>query len=340
MHARASASPLALLLFVGAAGLAEAPAFAAPPAPPASPAPATPATPPPPLAQSLKGAAKAAYDGGRLLFDTQDFAGAETKFRAAYRESSDARLLWNIATCERGLRHYARTAILIEQFLDAASGLVPREFVAQARTTLATLRELYSPLLVTVLPAGARVSIDGEPVGTAPFPKAVPLDLGTHTVRAELDGFAPQEQSIEAAGHDPVAFTVTLKELPTTAELVIAPSDTADIVSIDGKVVGSGRWRGDVPAGVHKVKVSAPGKRSYVGELEIAVGEHRSVDVTLEAERGPVLWPWIVGGAAVVAGAFIGAGFALKPGTTYTGPPAGPSAGTVQLSSFKGLVLR
>src|ERR1700684_4579575 len=78
-------------------------------APPARPGPGASLPPgaPKPLSQSLTGEAKAAYDAAKMLLGDGDFAGAAIKFRAAYDQSGDARLLWNIAACEKNRRHYA-----------------------------------------------------------------------------------------------------------------------------------------------------------------------------------------------------------------------------------------
>src|SRR5271154_4391087 len=89
--------------------MASAPAASAQPARPSAP---LPPGAPKPLSQSLTGEAKAAYDAAKLLLGDGDFAGAAIKFRAAYDQAGDARLLWNIAACEKNQRHYARTMAL------------------------------------------------------------------------------------------------------------------------------------------------------------------------------------------------------------------------------------
>lgn len=281
---------------------------------------------PAPLASSLTGDAKAAYDSGRLLYDDKDFAGAATKFGAAYRASHDARLLWNMATCEKELRHYGRAAKLIEAFISGASTLVSPEYRAQARVTLDALRAFYSPVTFMVVPAGTHVFIDDEDVGTAPLATPVSVDLGRHAVRAEHEGFTPYQAPIDVSGQAAMSLRILLRELPAVAkitQLAVSASDPGDTVAVDGAVVGSGRWQGDVTPGSHRVKVSAAGKKSYAVDIEVAAGEHRSVDVTLEKDHGGLIWPWIAGGAAVVAGGVVGGYFLFRPSSTTSAPPAG-----------------
>src|SRR5882672_5796822 len=56
---------------------------------------------PRPLAESLEGEAKRAYELGCLLYDNGDYAGALVRFESARKASADARLLWNVAVCQK-----------------------------------------------------------------------------------------------------------------------------------------------------------------------------------------------------------------------------------------------
>src|ERR1017187_2124530 len=68
----------------------------------------TPAARANPLAQSLPADARRDYDAGKLLFEDGDYATALLKYQAAYDSTHDARLLWDLAVCDKSLRHYAR----------------------------------------------------------------------------------------------------------------------------------------------------------------------------------------------------------------------------------------
>src|SRR5262245_25502031 len=82
----------------------------------AAPAPRAAASSPQSLAESLPGEARANYDAGRVLFEDQDYAGALVKFERAFKHTPDPRLLWNMAACEKSLRHYARALELLERY--------------------------------------------------------------------------------------------------------------------------------------------------------------------------------------------------------------------------------
>ena len=146
-----------------------APAAAAQPRkqPPASAAaPAAPGVKP--LSQTLTGEAKSAYDAAKLLLGDGDFAGAAIKFQAAYDQSSDARLLWNIAACEKSQRHYARTMALVRQYLDTGKDLLTDADRREGRALLDTIESFTVRLTIVVKEPGADVYVDDERVGTSP----------------------------------------------------------------------------------------------------------------------------------------------------------------------------
>src|SRR6187399_1311780 len=95
--ARFFAVLVALVPLLGSSGRADA-------APPRAPA----ADEPRSLSDVLTGEAKTHYDIARILYRDGDHAGALAKFRRAYEISHDVRLLWNMAACEKNLRHYVK----------------------------------------------------------------------------------------------------------------------------------------------------------------------------------------------------------------------------------------
>src|ERR1019366_7167849 len=104
---RARGLEVGLLVAVAAAVLFAGPDAAAQPR---SPKPVS-------LAQSLPPDARRDYDAGKLLFEDGDYATALLKYQAAFDETHDARLLWNVAVCQKDLRHYARAAATLGRYL-------------------------------------------------------------------------------------------------------------------------------------------------------------------------------------------------------------------------------
>lgn len=283
-----------------------------------------------PLAESLKGEARAAYDAGKLLFEDGDATGALAKFQRAHELSGDPRLLWNMAVCEKELRHYARAARYVASYLEAGQGKISAESRQSAEATRDALRAFYSELSLVGVPPGSRVSVDGSSVGTAPLTGPIPVDLGRRRIRVEAPGFEVFEQQLDVPGATPMSMKVALTPAKTSGMLRVSSSDAQDVIAIDGKVVGSRQWQGALPAGEHVVRVTARGKKPYETRVQLSIGADRSLQVTLQDESKPVIWPWIAGGAAVLVGAGIGGYFLLKPDDAPGEAPHG-KLGTIYL---------
>jgi len=304
---------------------------------------------PVPLAQSLTGPAKSEYDAGRLLFEDGDNAGALAKFKHAFELSNDPRLLWNMAVCEKELRHYALAAGLVGRYLRVASGRLTAEQRESAAETRKALRGFYSSVYLDGAPDGATVLVDGVEAGKTPLLDALPLDLGSRVLRLERAGFEPFEVKLDIPGATEVTVPITMKRLadagtPTGAvlppgaapKLSVTSAGARDVVTVDGKVVGSQHWEGSLSAGEHTVRVTAPGKKAYETRVNLSVGGSRSLDITLEDEaHHNNTWLWVAGGGVLAIGAGVGAYFLLKPEDKAGAHPTGKFA-TVYLPASWG----
>jgi hypothetical protein len=284
----------------------------------------------PSLAETLKGQAKAEYEAARLLIADGDPAGAAAKFKRAHELSGEPRLLWNMAVCEKELRHYARAATLVDRYLAEGGSRLTAENRKSASETRDALRGFFSALSLTGLPDGTVVLVDGNEVAKAPLTGPVLVDLGTHDLRFEHPAHEPQQQRLEVPGSSEMALAVTLRPIVTTARLVIVASPRESVIRIDGQLRGTGRFDGALPPGRHVVLVTAEGRVDHRAELELLPRQNRTLDVTLAAESGGALWPWIAGGAAVAAGATIG-GYFLFRGKDEPGSAPHGQLGTVYL---------
>jgi hypothetical protein len=289
---------------------------------------------PAPLSQTLKGEAKQAYDGAKLLFEDGDPAGAFTKFNHAYEVSKEPRLLWNMAICEKELRHYASAARLVGRYLSEAGNEISAESRANALATQKALRGFYSELTLENLPTGARVFVDDVSAGIAPLKEPILVDLGQRRIGVELEGYESFEQQLEVPGATPVTLRVSLVALKTAASLSVTTKGKSDVISIDGKVVGNGQWRGSLPAGDHVLRVTAPGKRAFQSHIQLSPGGSRSLEVTLEDQKKAVIWPWLVGGAVLLAGAGVGGYFLLRSEKESGQVPQG-DLGTIYLPALR-----
>jgi hypothetical protein len=281
----------ALLTSMGA-GVARAqprpaPTAKAAPAPAAAPA-SAPA--PKPLAETLTGDAKSDYDAGKLLVGDGDFAGAEVKFRSAYDRSSDPRLLWNVAACEKGQRHYARTLALVKQYLATGGAVLTDADRAEARALVDTIETLTVKLTLAVSEPGADVTVDDQSVGTSPLPAPLVVDIGSRKIGVKKAGFKDFTQTVPVGGSAEVRIDVTLLPEVHEGQLTVTTAPGATIF-IDGQSVGVGRYAGKLRSGGHTLRVEAQGMHPYQSDVSIADDENRSIDVPLERQQDVPLPP-------------------------------------------------
>jgi hypothetical protein len=296
---------------------------------PVEPADTATAPEPLPLARALTGEARVAYDDAKLLLQNGDPAGAVAKFQRAYVLSGDARLLWNIAACEKALRHYASASEFVGRYLREGDATLSDEARRSALATQQALRAFFSEVKLLGLPAGARVSGDGVPVAVAPLVSPLRVDLGKRLLRVDLEGYETLSRALDVPGTTDLEVELALKPKSRTATLSVLTGEASAVIAIDGKVVGSARWQGNVPAGPHRVRVTARARKPYELSFELAAGSSRTLQIALVEERSSV-WPWLVGAAAVSLAAGVGGYLLLKPDDMHVPAPRG-ELGNIQL---------
>ena len=247
----------------------------------AQPRPARPAAASKPLAQALSGQAKADYEAGKTLAGDGDFPGALIKFQSAYDQSKDPRLLWNIAFCEKNMRHYSKVISTLNRYIAEGNGYLTDKDRKDAQDLIATLQPFTTNATIKVSEAGAQISVDDATVGTSPLSAPVVLDIGERHIRVTKDGFKPFEKTLPVGGSATVNVDVTLEREVHEGRLVVnAPLDATLV--LDDKEIGKGKIELKVAAGGHQVRETAPGMRPFQTEIVIQDNETRQLDVVLE----------------------------------------------------------
>jgi hypothetical protein len=310
---------LAWLLSIEAAAWAQsAPASSVPPAGAAAASAA--GTAPTPVGDLLSGEAKDDYDAGRSLFLHADYAGALVKFQRAYELSYDARLLWDMGSCELNLKHYMRVLGLVQKYLQEGGAKVSDEQRAAAEAMLRKIRPLVSEVRVGVDQPGAQVFVDDELAGTTPLAQPLLLDLGDRRLRVSKPGFKDQTVTQHIVGASEATVTLTLLPEVRQGRLAVH-TDSAAAIEVDRSTVSVGPWEGTVASGTHALRITESGMRPYAADIEVHDGEVRTLDVTLVRESGGVSpWWWIGGGVMAAAGLSVGAYYLFRP--SPSAPPA------------------
>jgi tetratricopeptide (TPR) repeat protein len=291
-----------------------------------------------PLGVALSGPALEAYEAGRVLFLDGDYASALVKFRAAHEASGDARLLWNMAVCEKNRRRYARVLALVERYLAEGTSVTTSQDRREAEELLKIVQGFVTPLRVETSEAGATVLVDEEEIGKTPMDKPVLIDMGSRKIRITKAGFVDFSVQQTISGAEPVTIQAELVALKREGKLVVT-AGPLDTISLDGQIVGQGYWEGTLSSGTHSLLVTRKGMRSHQTDVAIEDNETRRVQVTLEAEPSrSSTWLWVGGGVLTAAGLGLGAYYLLRPETIPAPPPQVGTMppGSVQLPLLPG----
>lgn len=166
----------------------------------------------PPLARALSGDARVLYDAARELFRAGDYASASAKFQRALELSSDPRLYWNLAACERKAKHNASVLRLIEVYLREGEGWLSDEDKNEATRAAAAVRVFVAAARVTTRPdEGVDVFVDDVRVGTTPIAKPLWIDMGTRRVRFAKAGLKPVERKEEVQAGSDITWVADLE---------------------------------------------------------------------------------------------------------------------------------
>lgn len=317
-------------------------AWAAPPAANAAPiAPAvaaSPASAPAPLSESLTGPAKDEYAASRILYEDGDFRGAYEKLRRAYELSPDPRLLWNMAACQKNLRHYAEVVRLVEQYTRDGGAYMVGSDREDAAALLTTVRAFVCEVQVDVNEPGATLSVDGQPIGKTPFSGAVRVDMGVHELRISKPGFVAFVETPDLSGGQSYTVHAQLAIERHEGRLRVV-AEPRDVIRVDGATVSTGLWEGVLGSGTHAVFVTAPGKLAYRTDVVISDNQLNSLHVSLQEEpkvpmsvqkSGVPGWVWAAGSALILGGA-VGTYFLVRPSDRNYERPTEGNWGTVSL---------
>lgn len=199
-----------------------------------------------------------------------------------------------------GRRADALDALSQLEPLAAVAGMAPAAELGGARPTR---------LLVTAEPATAQLSLDGS--APAPSPLIREVEAGVHRVTASAPGFFPLERQVTAVAGELVPITLALRERPGNVEVSAPPG--AELY-VDGAFAGRGgeRINLNLVRGEHQVVVVQTGHRVFAHALELAPGEERRIQVTLEPTRTrQVSTALLIGSGAAALAAALSAGLAL-----------------------------
>jgi hypothetical protein len=247
--------------------------------------------------------ARKEFTRGQQADKDKDFQTAIEHYLRAYELVPHHFALYNIATAYERLGQLRESAQWFERYLDEA----PQTLVKERREVERLILELKlrpAKLTVNTSPQGARVLIDGQPVGVTPYTK--PIRGGGHRVRVELEGQREERDVVLEYGEpqtvevtlnvrvrtapvgrtepDRAGFTQPIRTTPqsqTSGKLRVSGNPDGALVAIDDQVVGRIGGEFHVEPGRHNLKVTMYGYQTYDQDFNIVTGQPTDIDVTL-----------------------------------------------------------
>jgi hypothetical protein len=257
-----------------------------------------------------------------MLWEDEDYRGALLKFQLVFAKTGDPRLLWNLAVCEKALRHYAKALPLVRRYLKDAEAQIADDQRQEALALAQAIESFVGPVRVESDQAGAIIYVDDEEAGKTPLKTPLLLDMGDRKITLRKRGFKEASTVLRVLGKGEERVRLHLERDIPAATLEVR-AGTGQWIWIDGSEVGKDRWEGLVSPGVHQIRVTGTGYKTQNVEADLSNGGHTSVWIAARpldpAEKGYLL-PLV--GALVTVTAVVGvvAYYGLKPGKTRATP--------------------
>lgn len=226
--------------------------------------------------ESLPTDARGKFDEGLRLYGSAEFAAAREAFLAAHGASGDARVLYNVAVCEKALGQYARAIGTLKRSLAPTDRVLPSDYTQRVAETIATLSRYVAFVTVDASVEGASITVDGEPLRENP----VALDAGSHTFVATKEGYERATYvSVTRAGE---ASRVTIDLEPSlntgSAKVTCAGVPRCEI-SIGDEVLGPAPVTFSRALGSYVVRATVEGRLWSERTVELVKGKTIEVDL-------------------------------------------------------------
>lgn len=142
--------------------------------------------------------------------------------------------------------------------------------------------------LTTGAVTDARVTVDGELIGTSPL-SAIELAAGEHTVSVSKDRYETLNTTVNITGRS-TSQSLNLELLPAWANVEFESTPPGATVTIDGIDAGLTPLRTEVLEGDHDVTVKLTAHKAWADRLEVTARQDFAVPpITLEEADGLVM---------------------------------------------------
>jgi len=152
--------------------------------------------------------ARTLYAEAQSLFNSGNYAAAETSFRAAYNASPNPTVLLAIASAQERQGNVRAAATTLQQYLRDSPGASNR---AEVEAHLQSLTGRPGTLTIATVPPGASIILDGRDTGQR-SPAQISAAAGRHTVELRLNGYGAAAQAVDIQGGTSMRMDVRLQQ--------------------------------------------------------------------------------------------------------------------------------
>jgi hypothetical protein len=246
----------------------------------------------PPADEAARQEAAERFRRALALFDEGNMEAALIEFEAAYARMPSWQVLYNIGACHRALGHPVEAVDAWERYLREGGDEVPEARREELAAALEEQRGRIGTLLVRTNVEGARVTIDGVAVATAPLEEPLRLAVGSYRVGVEAAGWEGPVRRVVIAGESREVLDVLLERVATERGSLEIESAVPDVeVRVDGEVVGTTPLTETVPVapGTHRVEGRRAGFETFRRDVEVDAGQLSTValELSLDPDAAP-----------------------------------------------------
>lgn len=177
-----------------------------------------------------RAAARILAQQAKEALDARDYAAAADRFARADALVHAPTLMLGLARADVGLGKWVAALEVYNRILrEGAASDAPQPFfeaLKDARVELDALEPRVPSVIIEVVGAATKVTLDGEVVPAAVLGMNRPLDPGHHVIRAEGAGMVPAEATVTATERK--VETVTLKLAPARVAVEPPASPASD----------------------------------------------------------------------------------------------------------------
>jgi hypothetical protein len=265
--------------------------------------------------------AKRHFAQGIALYGDGNFNAALAEFEAAYKIKQAPSVLYNIGLSQKALFRYNEAIASLQDYL-AKEKKMGKDQQKAVNQLITEMKALLAEATINVIPDGATIKLDDREIGKSPM-KPYAIAAGNHALEFTAEGYKPQKKDIVVSAGQPLTVNIKLEMIPRSGKVHIVSTQPLSAVKIDDKYIGMTPVDVELMMGGHQLEVSAKGYQTYRGEVTVAGGQVRDVNITLEVppagatkDKWYKKWYFWVPVTVVAAGAVavgLGVGLTQKP---------------------------